>query len=56
MVFEFKILSQGKKLLFNYLSLKFFIISELIHIPYITIAGLVGSFGNYFWKERKIKR
>ena len=56
MVIEFKILSQGKKLLFKNLSLKFFIISELIHIPYITIAGLVGSFGNYFWKERKIKR
>jgi cellulose synthase/poly-beta-1,6-N-acetylglucosamine synthase-like glycosyltransferase len=55
-IFEFNILSEGRKKLFPKLQLKFFLISELIHIPYITIAGLVGSFGNYFWKERRIKR
>jgi cellulose synthase/poly-beta-1,6-N-acetylglucosamine synthase-like glycosyltransferase len=55
-VFEFKILSEGRKIMFSRLSLKYFLVSEMLHIPYITIAGLAGSFGNYFWKKRKIKR
>lgn len=55
-VFEFIILSEGRRIMFSRLSLKYFLVSEMLHIPYITIAGLVGSFGNYFWKERKIKR
>ncbi len=53
---EFQILSEGKKILFKKLSLNYFVMAEIFHIPYIIIAGLVGSFGNYFWKERKLKR
>ncbi|MBT8381347.1 MAG: glycosyltransferase [Ignavibacteria bacterium] len=56
MIIEFKILSEGRSKILRKISLKHFFISELIHVPYITIAGLVGSFGNYFWKERRIKR
>ena len=55
-IFEYKILSRGKKILFNNLSLKPFIIAELLQVPYIIIAGFVGAFGNLKWKERKIKR
>jgi hypothetical protein len=55
-IFEYKILTEGRKKILPDLSLKYFILSELIHIPYITITGLVGAFGNYLWKERKIKR
>jgi len=55
-IFEYKILSKGKKILFNGLSLKPFVIAELLQVPYIIIAGFVGAFGNLKWKERKIKR
>jgi cellulose synthase/poly-beta-1,6-N-acetylglucosamine synthase-like glycosyltransferase len=55
-IFEFKILSEGRKIFFSGLSLRYFWVSEIIHIVYIIIAGLVGSFGNYSWKERIIKR
>ena len=28
---------------------------QLVHIPYILISGLLGQFGTYSWKERKVK-
>ncbi len=55
-VFEYLILTSGKKILFNDLSLKPFLIAEFLQVPYIIIAGFVGAFGNLKWKERKIKR
>jgi len=55
-MFEYLILSRGRKILFNNLSLKIFVIAELLQVPYIIIAGLLGAFGNLKWKERKIKR
>lgn len=54
--FEFRILHKGKDKLFPNLNLKYFIPVEFIQIPYIIYAGLIGTFGNYFWKSRKIKR
>jgi cellulose synthase/poly-beta-1,6-N-acetylglucosamine synthase-like glycosyltransferase len=54
--FEFWVLLKGKKNILDDLEFKYFLIAELIQMPYIVIAGLVGAFGNYFWKERKIKR
>jgi hypothetical protein len=56
LVFEFYILLKGKKIIFNDLNLNYFLLAELLQIPYIVIAGVVGAFGNYLWKERKIKR
>jgi len=55
-VFEYLILTSGKKILFNDLSLKRFLIAEFLQVPSIIIAGFVGTFGNLKWKERKIKR
>jgi len=55
-IFEYLILTRGRKILFKDLSLKPFVIAELLQVPYIIIAGLVGAFGNLKWKERKIKR
>ena len=54
--FEFHILLKGKKIIFNDLNLNHFFLAELVQIPYIVFAGIVGAFGNYLWKERKIKR
>ncbi len=55
-IYEFKILFKGKKILFNDLRLGYFIIAEVFQIPYIIFTGLAGSFGNYIWKSRKVKR
>jgi cellulose synthase/poly-beta-1,6-N-acetylglucosamine synthase-like glycosyltransferase len=54
--FEFFILSKGKKKILDELELNYFLLAELLQIPYIVFAGIVGAFGNYLWKERKIKR
>jgi cellulose synthase/poly-beta-1,6-N-acetylglucosamine synthase-like glycosyltransferase len=55
-IFEFRILSIGKEKIFNDLRLKYFFVAEVFQIPYIIYAGLVGAFGNYLWKSRKLKR
>ncbi len=55
-IFEFRILLKGKEMLFNDLNLKNFLIVEIFQIPYIIVTGIVGVFGNYLWKQRKIKR
>ncbi|UCH66606.1 MAG: glycosyltransferase [Ignavibacterium sp.] len=53
---EYLILKKGKSLLFTSLSLNWFVPSELLQVPYIVFAGFAGAFGNFHWKERKIKR
>ena len=55
-IYEFKILFKGKKFLFADLPLGYFLIAEIFQIPYIIFTGLVGAFGNYIWKSRKVKR
>jgi len=55
-IFEFRILAKGKTILFSELKLKYLLLAEMIQIPYIIFTGLVGAFGNYLWKSRKIKR
>jgi len=55
-IFEFRILYKGKKILFNNLQLKYLFVAEIFQIPYIIFTGLVGAFGNYSWKARKVKR
>ncbi len=54
--FEYKILKKGTELLYGKSLLKYLIIAELLQIPYIIIAGAAGIFGNFEWKERKLKR
>lgn len=54
--YEFRILNRGKKIIFRELQLNYFIPSQIFQIPYIIIAGLIGVFGNYLWKQRKVKR
>ena len=55
-IFEYRILSLGKTKIFNNLKLKYFFLAQLFQVPYIIYAGLVGAFGNYSWKSRKLKR
>jgi cellulose synthase/poly-beta-1,6-N-acetylglucosamine synthase-like glycosyltransferase len=53
---EYLIIKAGADNLFSSSILRPFIPAELLHIPYILIAGVTGALGNYVWKERKIKR
>jgi cellulose synthase/poly-beta-1,6-N-acetylglucosamine synthase-like glycosyltransferase len=53
---EYKILNIGSRILFSKQILRNFFLAELLQVPYIIIAGLSGVFGNFTWKERKVKR
>lgn len=54
--FEFRILYKGQEIIFNDLQLKYLFVAEIFQVPYIIFTGLVGAFGNYLWKARKVKR
>ncbi len=56
LIYEYLLLLKGKLVFFSELSFKHFLIAEILHIPYILIAGISGLFGNYLWKERKVRR
>ena len=53
---EYKIVSKGIDLLFKRDLMKYFLLSEIFQIIYLTIAGISGLFGNLKWKERKLDR
>lgn len=55
-LFEYMVLKRGIKLFFERKILKVFLPAEILHIPYIIIAGISGALGDYIWKSRKIKR
>jgi cellulose synthase/poly-beta-1,6-N-acetylglucosamine synthase-like glycosyltransferase len=55
-IFEFRILSKGQEIFFKDLQLRYLFLAEIFQIPYIIFTGLVGAFGNYLWKSRKVKR
>jgi cellulose synthase/poly-beta-1,6-N-acetylglucosamine synthase-like glycosyltransferase len=55
-LFEYNIVQIKSKKLFPKTNLIYFIIAEVLHIPYILISGIAGIFGNYKWKGRNIKR
>ncbi len=55
-LFEFLVMKRGVTLLFDKKIMKYFLLTELFHIPYIVIAGISGIFGNFTWKERVLKR
>jgi cellulose synthase/poly-beta-1,6-N-acetylglucosamine synthase-like glycosyltransferase len=55
-LFEYLVLKKGKKFIFTSLSLKWLPLAEFLQTPYIILAGLLGAFGNFHWKERKVKR
>jgi hypothetical protein len=55
-IFEYAILKKGTNLLFEKQLLRPFLLAEILHIPYIIIFSIAGMFGNYKWKERRVKR
>ena len=55
-IIEYAILKKGTDLLFEKQLLRPFLLAEILHIPYIIIFSIAGMFGNYKWKERRVKR
>ncbi len=56
MIFEYNVLLHGKNLLFDSKTLNKLVFVEFLQIPYIIFASISGTFGNFIWKERKLKR
>ena len=50
---EYNILKYGRGLFYDKIKLKIFFLAEILHIPYILIAGLSGLYGRVKWKNRK---
>lgn len=55
-IIEYNIMYKGASLLYDKSILRNFVLAELLHIPYIVFSAILGLFGNYTWKGRKIKR
>ncbi|MCW8850021.1 MAG: glycosyltransferase [Melioribacteraceae bacterium] len=53
---EYKIVQIDSNKLFSKTNDLYFILAQILHIPYIIISGISGIFGNYKWKGRDIKR
>lgn len=53
---EFLVLKRGSNILFDNFLLRPFLAAEIIHLPYIIIAGISGAMGNFIWKDRAVKR
>jgi hypothetical protein len=53
---EYFVLSQGARLFRQDLPFGQFLIAELFHVPYITVAGLIGQFSSLRWKDRNLDR
>lgn len=55
-IFEFILIKKGVELLFDKGILKPYLITQILQIPYIVIAGFMGTFGNFVWKNRIVAR
>lgn len=56
MLVEFSVMKYGSTLFFNKRLLKYFMVAELLHVPYIVFSALGGLFGGYTWKGREVRR
>jgi cellulose synthase/poly-beta-1,6-N-acetylglucosamine synthase-like glycosyltransferase len=56
MLAEYLVLKRGLNLILDKSLIKYFFITELLHLPYIIIMPLAGTFSGFKWKNRKIKR
>lgn len=55
-ILEYLILKKGIPLIYTTIEFTVFVFAELLHVPYIILAGFAGAFGNFEWKGRNLKR
>lgn len=53
--YEYEVLKKGVPMLSKGIGIVDFIIAEICHVPYIVLIPIIGIFGNYKWKGRKIE-
>ena len=53
---EYLVMRKGTDLLFGRKLLRPFLMAQILHIPYIIVAVISGTFGNFTWKGRKVSR
>lgn len=53
---EYSVLEKGVGVLVKRIPLHLFLLAEVLHIPYIIYSAISGAFGNFTWKDRKLKR
>jgi cellulose synthase/poly-beta-1,6-N-acetylglucosamine synthase-like glycosyltransferase len=53
---ELIVLAKGARLFQQRVSVRHFLIAELLHVPYIVIAALVGQLGALRWKNRTLEQ
>ena len=53
---EYFLVMQGEGFLFDRGLRKYFFLTEIFQVPYIVVAAVLGVFGNYEWKNRKVER
>ena len=52
---DYVVLREGARMLRQAVPLGQFLVAELLHVPYIACAGLIGQFGSIRWKERNLQ-
>ena len=55
-IVDYFTLRSGARLFLQRIPIFYFIIAELLHVPYIVIAAAIGQISSLNWKGRKIKR
>jgi cellulose synthase/poly-beta-1,6-N-acetylglucosamine synthase-like glycosyltransferase len=50
------VLSSGARVFRQQVSIRHFLIAELLHVPYIVVAALVGQFSALRWKDRTLEQ
>jgi cellulose synthase/poly-beta-1,6-N-acetylglucosamine synthase-like glycosyltransferase len=53
---EYFVLLEGEGLVYKRVDFSHFLFAELLHIPYIVVAAISGTFGGFVWKGRKLSR
>jgi cellulose synthase/poly-beta-1,6-N-acetylglucosamine synthase-like glycosyltransferase len=56
LIMDYIIIKKGVNFLFKDHMMKYFLQTEIFQIIYITLAGFLGTIGNYKWKDRNLKR
>jgi cellulose synthase/poly-beta-1,6-N-acetylglucosamine synthase-like glycosyltransferase len=55
-IIEYLAIKKGIDLLFDRRIVRLFLPAQILHIPYIILAGFSGIFGNFTWKDRMVSR
>lgn len=55
-IIEYRIMKYGEKKIYGKGLTEYFLLAEILHVPYIIIAAISGAAGNFKWKDRNLKR